>query len=123
VTPELVRAADLVLVMTREQRSALVGAVPAAVRRTFTLREFADLAVLADRTGTALAAATPGRRLTALTRLAPRLRALREAGSSDDIEDPYGGDEAAFRTAMAQIQDAVSDIADTVLGAAAPRWT
>jgi protein-tyrosine phosphatase len=46
LTPELVRAADLVVTMTAEQRAAVVTRVPAAVRRTFTLRELAGLAEL-----------------------------------------------------------------------------
>lgn len=116
VTAELVRAADLVLVMTREQRSALVGAVPAAVRRTFTLREFAELAVLADRTGAVPAGSTAGERLGALVRLAPRLRASRPSGAVDDVDDPYGRGDAAFATAMAGIRQAVADIAGAVTG-------
>src|SRR4051794_360219 len=43
VTPDQIRGADLVLAMTREHRSAIVTAVPSAVRSTFTLREFAEL--------------------------------------------------------------------------------
>lgn len=121
VTAELVRAADLVLVMTREQRSALVGALPAAVRRTFTLREFADLAALAGRPGADLLESTAGERLAALARLAPRLRAARRTGAADDIDDPYGRGEDAFATAMAQIQQAVADIADAATGRSGER--
>lgn len=116
LTAELVRAADLVLVMTRDQRAALVGAVPAAVRRTFTFREFAGLAVLAGPTGTGLAGSTGGERLAELTRLAPRLRASRPTGAVDDIDDPYGRGDAAFVTAMAQIRQSVADIAGAVTG-------
>ena len=39
VTEEMVREADLVLALTRRHRSALVELAPAAVRRTFTVRE------------------------------------------------------------------------------------
>jgi protein-tyrosine phosphatase len=117
VTPELVRAADLVLVMTREQRSSLVGTVPAAVRRTFTLLEFAELAGLADRTGAGPTGTTAGERLRALVRLAPRLRASRPAGAVDDIDDPYGRGDAAAAAALAGIQRAVADIAGVATGA------
>jgi protein-tyrosine phosphatase len=110
VTVEMIAAADLVLVMTRRQRSAVADAAPAAVRRTFTLREFADLAGLAQRPDVDLLGATPGERLAALTALAPRLRSLRPTGERDDIDDPYGLDEQAYARAMAQIEDAVGDI-------------
>ena len=41
LTQDLVVAADLVLTATREQRSAVVTRVPTALKRTFTLGEFA----------------------------------------------------------------------------------
>ncbi|MFD4422558.1 low molecular weight phosphatase family protein [Agromyces sp. NPDC058484] len=41
---QLIRDADLVLALSREHRRAVVELVPAATRRTFTLREFAHLA-------------------------------------------------------------------------------
>ena len=41
---QAIRDADLVLGLAREHRRAVVELVPAATRRTFTLREFARLA-------------------------------------------------------------------------------
>jgi protein-tyrosine phosphatase len=43
LTANLVREADLVLTLTRLHRSTVVDLWPAAVRRTFTLRELARL--------------------------------------------------------------------------------
>jgi protein-tyrosine phosphatase len=114
LTPEMIRAADLILVMTQGQRSAIVGSVPAAVRRTFTLREYADLAVLAQQPDIGLAGTSAADRLAALTRSAPRLRSLRAPGAVDDIDDPYGRGDQAHATAMAEIDRAVGDIVTAV---------
>ena len=78
-----------------------------AVRRTFTLREFADLASLAAD-GSALAAdGSPAQRWAALVRAAPQFRSRRTAGPDDDIADPYGRDEAAYVAALSQVEQAV----------------
>lgn len=54
LTGRLVREADLVLTMEREQRSAAVQAAPGSQAKVFTLREAeALLGVLAERDGTA----------------------------------------------------------------------
>jgi len=112
-----VRAADLVLTMSRRQRSAAVGFAPAAVRRAFTLRELARLlgdvdpqvlgsetsATVAERLRRALPAAAAQRRFVADPRV-------------DDIADPYGRDEAAYARAYAAITDAVA----RVVGVLAP---
>jgi protein-tyrosine phosphatase len=110
LTPDLVRAADLVLTMTTDQRSAVVAQVPAAVRRTFTLREFADLAALAAPDAGA-GPGGPGARLRALVQAAPRARACREAGPDrDDVEDPFRRPEAVHARALAAIDDAVGTL-------------
>jgi len=44
VTPEMLRAADLVLTATREHRSLVVRMQPGVLRRTYALADFADLA-------------------------------------------------------------------------------
>jgi protein-tyrosine phosphatase len=43
LTPEMIRTATVIVTMTRAQRSAVVRAVPEAVRRTFTLLELAHV--------------------------------------------------------------------------------
>jgi protein-tyrosine phosphatase len=110
LTREMIEAADLVLVMTRDHRSAVVDAAPTAVRRTFTLREFADLAVLARQVKPTVVGGSAGERLAAFTTLAPRLRVRRAAGVDDDVADPYGRGEEAHLRALAEIQDAVAAI-------------
>jgi protein-tyrosine phosphatase len=114
VSAQMIRAADVVLTMTRHQRSAVVSAVPAAVRRTFTLPEFADLVDLAGRSEAGPPAETAAGRLAALTRQAPRLRSLRASGAHDDVNDPYGRDAAAYATAVSDIRQAVARIVRAV---------
>jgi protein-tyrosine phosphatase len=43
---QMLKEADLILPMTRNQRGLVVELWPAAVRRTFTLREFARLLMM-----------------------------------------------------------------------------
>jgi protein-tyrosine phosphatase len=114
VGPDLLRRADLVLTMTRAQRAAAVDLAPATVRRTFTLREFADLALLASWEPGLLEAASPGRRLAGLTAAAPRFRGRRVAGVHDDIEDPYSRDRAAYEQADVEVRQAVAVVATLV---------
>jgi protein-tyrosine phosphatase len=113
VTPDLLRAADLVLTMTRDQRSAVVGLEPGAVRRAFTVREFAALVAMAADRGVGADIAAPGRRLAALAAAAPRLRSLRAAGD-DDVPDPYGRGADAHERAHALLRDAVAAIVAAV---------
>jgi len=105
----MIREADIVLAMTRAHRASVVTAVPAAVRKTFTLREFADLAVLARDHG-ALPAGSARDRLAAVAALAPRFRALRRAGAVEDIEDPYGRELFTYGRAMAQIDECLTPL-------------
>jgi protein-tyrosine phosphatase len=110
--PGMVAAADLVLTMTAAQRTAVVTRVPAAVRRTATLAEFAGLAELAG----GLPVADPASRLAALVRAAPRARALRPAGPGDDVEDPYGRSDAVHARVVERIAMEVDRLLAVVLG-------
>lgn len=121
VGPELLQRADLVLTMTRAHRAAAVGLAPATVRRAFTLREFADLALLAAGEPDLPGARSPGRRLAGLTAAAPRFRAHRASGGHDDIADPHGQDRATYQRAGAEVRRAVAVIGGLArIAAAAP---
>ncbi len=113
ILPEMIEAAGLVLTMTRAHRAQVVSLVPTAVRRTFTLREFADLAVLAEPADEGQA---PGDRLAALVAVAPRLRSRRVAGPNDDVEDPHGRGRQAHVRAVGEIETAVGTLAAVVAG-------
>ena len=109
--PPLLRSSGLVLTMTAAQRSTVVSRAPAAVRRTFTLREFAELA----RLGAGLPAERhPADRLAALVAAAPRLRALRTGPREDDVEDPYGLPEEVFARVLTRIEAAVGTLLDAL---------
>ena len=118
VTAELVAAADLVVGMTRAHRAALVTLAPAAVRRTTTLVELAELAVLADGAGLLPADGSPAARLAGVLAAAPRLRGRRSAGPHEDVVDPYGRPVAEHRRAMAQIDQGLAALVPVLLGTA-----
>jgi protein-tyrosine phosphatase len=116
VTGALVNGADLVLAMTRDQRSALVQLAPGCLRRTFTLREFAELALLVRHDRPA-AAGSAAEALAELTVLAPKHRDRREAGRRwDDVEDPFGRSAEEHARAYGLIQSAVRNIAVACVG-------
>ena len=114
LTAQMIRDADLVLTAARGHRSAVLELVPAAVRRTFTLREFARLASLVDRRD--LDAAAPpgsddGARLAALVPLAVRRRGqVIVEPERDDVIDPVGRSDAVFARAAGQMRPAVETI-------------
>ncbi|WP_204331651.1 arsenate reductase/protein-tyrosine-phosphatase family protein [Geodermatophilus sabuli] len=98
--PPVLRSAGVVLTMTTAQRSAVVTRAPSAVRRAFTLHEFAELASLA---GELPGQVRPVDRLVALIAAAPRLRALRTGPRDDDVEDPYRRSDEVFGRVLARI--------------------
>ncbi len=110
LTSAMIGESDLILTMSSGHRSAVVSAVPSAIRRTFTLREFADLAALAGP-GAAGADATAAGTLAALAAQAPRMRPQR-SGRPNDIADPYGRGTAAYERAVADISAAVASLAE-----------
>ena len=114
VTPADVRSADLVLALTREHRSQLVQQAPEALRRSFTLLEFARIVASPDLPP--VAAGAVGVRLRELVPLAARHRALAGPPDTLDVPDPYGRDRAAYEFAYALIRDAVDAIARAARG-------
>jgi protein-tyrosine phosphatase len=116
LTPGMIREADLVLTMTRRQRSAVVASAPPAVRRTFTLHEFAGLAALVRDAGEVPDDGSPVERLAAVTLAAPRFRSYRSAGEDDDIEDPFERGEDAYAHAVQRVRECVATLAEVLLG-------
>jgi protein-tyrosine phosphatase len=115
VTAPLVEGADLVLAMTRAHRAAVVEIVPAAVRRTFTVRELARL--LADVDPGALPSGPVPERLGALLPLAAAQRGRRTSDPrEDDVVDPYGGGSRLYALAFGQLEPAVRTISEHLLG-------
>ncbi|MET0928143.1 MAG: hypothetical protein ABWX74_01430 [Aeromicrobium sp.] len=94
----LVDSADLILTATREHRSDVLALTPQALRRSFTLVEFAALTAMVDGDGPA----------ELVTQAALR-RSL--APAQVDIRDPYRRGPDVHRQTADQIADAVSTIA------------
>lgn len=105
----LLRAADLVLPLTRAHRSLVVEMWPAAVRRTFTLREFARL--LGQLDPAALPDGTPAERLRAAVPLTAAQRGrVRVEAREDDVVDPYGAGPEVYDVSFRQMIPAVETI-------------
>jgi low molecular weight protein-tyrosine phosphatase len=109
LSEQLLREADLVLPLTRAQRGLVVELWPAAVRRAFTLREFARLLRTVDQA--AITGVNPAQRLRAAIPLAAaergRERALPE---EDDVVDPYRLNDEIYAESFGQIFSAVQVI-------------
>lgn len=114
LTAELVEAADLVLGAATEHRDAAVRLSPVwALRRAFTLREFARLVRIDDAAGIT----DPVRRAAALVEGAARRRGTQaDQAADDDVADPYGAPEGVARSAAARVAESVERITGAVLG-------
>lgn len=110
VHEDLLRQSDLILTMTRELRSRVVELVPAAVRRTFTLAEFAAIVDAAPRP-----AQPPSGRaelIPLIAAAAAQRSAVAGRGADLDIADPYRRQDADYEVAFEQIRRCVAAIAD-----------
>lgn len=102
----LIDSAELVLVATREHRSAVLEINPLALRKTFTLLEFAGLAALIDADD--------------LSELVKQAALTRSRGPADaDVGDPYRRAPEVHRTTADQIAAAVESIS-SILNRVAP---
>lgn len=122
LTEPLLTETDLVLTMAREHRSHVVQMMPALLRRTFTVREFARLgATLTDdevRRGVAAAGADGGARLQALARLVGGQRGLVPAEpDNDDVIDPYRRSQKTYDLSGSQLAPAVTEAARVIRAA------
>lgn len=98
--------ADLILAATRALRGEVLTTAPAALRRTFTIREFGHLAPLVAKE-----AATPAE----LVRLAADRRSL-VAGHDLDLVDPIGRPAAVYREVADLLEESLGQIASVLAG-------
>jgi protein-tyrosine phosphatase len=129
LAPELLRPAQLILAATEVERDQVVRMFPRALRRTFTIKEFARLASatppepgLVDWPGSA----EPGHELTERARtvvartLAMRGRLPYVDPRIDDINDPIQGTPDAFYECGMAIASAVGTAVAVLLGVDPP---
>jgi protein-tyrosine phosphatase len=110
----LIGAADLVLTSSRRQRGIVVETVPAAIGKTFTIRQFARLSDAVGPLGVA-DADEAGRRLMVEAKLA-RSSLQPVPGGQDDLPDPMGGTLADFELCADRLQDAIDRILRPIAG-------
>jgi protein-tyrosine phosphatase len=109
LSEQLVKEADLILALTRAQRSLVVDLWPPAVRRTFTVREFARLLEHLDPS--VLPDGTPAERLGIAMPLVVAMRGLRSSlPENDDVIDPFGLSDQTYAASFAEIKAAVNVI-------------
>lgn len=106
LTPDLVRSADLVLVADRTHRESVLRLVPAALRRTFMMKEFVRLAGQLPSNG---GPAAIDDRLRWLIGQVPMMRGRNPVSEgADDILDPFGGTADDYREAYLDVRRAVT---------------
>jgi protein-tyrosine phosphatase len=109
LSEQMLKEADLILTMTLAQRGLVVELCPSAVRRTFTLREFARLMSWVDPS--VLPSGTTADRLRAAIPLAAAERGkARGPANEDDVIDPFRLSNAVYGHSFAQIASAVDSI-------------
>lgn len=121
ITEALVRRAGLVLTMDTDQRSWVLGLVPAALKRVFTFREFALICgYLRDSEELHWPVRSDDEsRLLDLMDRAGGQRGRFPPGPDLIIDDPYRGEAEAYDRALTEIRAAADQIVGTVRGGAA----
>jgi protein-tyrosine phosphatase len=113
LTEDFIRCASLVLTATRDHRRVVCEHLPSAVRRTFTLREFARLVASADLT-TLPAGPTAVRLATAIPYALEQRGRYHVTAEDDGVVDPYGATESLYRRSFSTIESAVTGIAQAL---------
>ncbi len=118
VTEQAIQSSDLVLTATLEHRSSVVGLVPAAVRRSFTLLELARIALAAPPIP-ALEGGSPADGVRQAIAWAAQMRGAtpRSTEDVDDLDDPLGAPQAVYSARADQITAAVDQIVPFLIGA------
>ncbi|NES27402.1 low molecular weight phosphatase family protein [Micromonospora terminaliae] len=116
--PEHLTRAALVLTATRRQRSVCTAMAPAALPRTFTLRQFARLAAAATAEAAeatepieaAPTAADSPLRAAVVAAVRARGRLQPATRDADDLRDPIGGSPADFRRCAEEIERSIRPV-------------
>ena len=110
LTAELISAADLVLTATRGHRRVVLGELPEALRRTFTMTEFAHLVTDVETADRSADAESPAG-------LVAWAASRRGSATLDDydIADPYGASQGVHQ----RVADHISTFVDQTVTALA----
>ncbi len=111
ISEDAIRRADLVLVASAQQREDVLGQVPAALHSTFTIRE----------AGRIVAAMPESVAPESVETLRARVEAMAQGRGSgergeDDIVDPQGKDDEAYRLMVRQEVPALARLANMLFG-------
>lgn len=110
----MVRDADLLLALTTQHRSEALRLAPAALRRSFTLLEFAR--IVGAEEFPELRAAGAAARLREMTTMAGARRQVGSVVNDDNVPDPYRQGEAVFQSAFEMIRHGVDAIVRVAMG-------
>jgi protein-tyrosine phosphatase len=111
ISEDAIRRADLVLVASAQQRDDVLGQVPGALHSTFTIREAGRFAASLPE------ASAPD----SVEQLRSRVEAITQGRGSgergdDDIVDPQGKDDEAYRRMVRQEVPALARLAHALFG-------
>jgi protein-tyrosine phosphatase len=109
LTSDMAEKADLVLTATGRQRRLVLEMAPRVLRRTFTLREAADLLAEVDLDG--LRSLSPTARTRELALRLDARRGHRRVSREDDILDPIGHRQAVHHETAKAIATALRPLA------------
>ncbi|GAA1469092.1 hypothetical protein [Microbacterium thalassium] len=111
ITEDLIASSDLILVASRSQQQQVLSYVPAALRRTFTLRE-------AGRIAATLPVPSPPHAPSDLVAMVSAMADHRTAPmnpADDDVLDPQGEGDDAYQQMVREEVPAVVALARTLL--------
>ena len=106
------RAADLVLVSSSDQRNSVLGLVPGALVRTFTILEAGRVAEALPEWPAPHSVDELRARVLAIA----DNRIARAGGGEDDIIDPQGKDDEAYRQMAREEVPALAELARALFG-------
>ncbi|MFM5905370.1 MAG: hypothetical protein ACKORF_04615 [Micrococcales bacterium] len=113
LTPELLDRADLVLSATQEHRSRVAQTNAEAIKKSFTITEFARVGQFLNGNPESIDASVLAEAVSPLQKveLASRYRGYAPpALESDDIDDPWGRDYAQYQRVAKEIQESLMQI-------------
>lgn len=117
LTLELIAESDLILTMDRAHRSEVVRLDPGALRRTFTLNEFARILEKGERDARGMPVGRTVGELAAWAAARRRAAGTVRGKAPDDIPDPYRSSARAYRRSLDQLRSAVDVVTDALRAA------